>query len=94
MSQFEELDYAQPPLGELILRRRRTTRGSEVFEVKLNVEFLMSSLVNDSEVALAEEALNELDGQDHSVVIGGRHAVEGAAAGTRVRRVAARLKEH
>tara|TARA_Y100000588_G_scaffold39928_2_gene38142 strand:- start:9742 stop:10431 length:690 start_codon:yes stop_codon:yes gene_type:complete len=71
MSQFEELDYAQTPLGELILRRRRTTRGSEVFEVKLNGEFLMSSLVNDSEVALAEEALNELDGQDHSVVIGG-----------------------
>ena len=36
MKTFEELDYAQTALGELILRRRRTTRGEEVFEVKLD----------------------------------------------------------
>ena len=48
MALFEELDYAQTDLGELILRRRATTRGVEVFEVKLDGQFLMSSLVNAS----------------------------------------------
>ena len=57
MALFEELDYAQTDLGELILRRRATTRGVEVFEVKLDGQFLMSSLVNASEVALADLAL-------------------------------------
>ena len=59
MKTFEELDYAQTALGELILRRRRTTRGEEVFEVKLDGAFLMSSLVNTSEIALADLSLSE-----------------------------------
>ena len=71
MALFEELDYAQTDLGELILRRRATTRGVEIFEVKLDGQFLMSSLVNASEVALADLALAELDGTDLRVAVGG-----------------------
>ena len=35
---FEELDYRQTPLGELILRRRRVPAlgDTDIFEVKLN----------------------------------------------------------
>ena len=56
---FEELDYGMTPLGELILRRREVLSLGriEVFEVKLNGQFLMSSLVNDTEIALANFAL-------------------------------------
>ncbi len=70
---FEELDYSQTPLGELILRRR-TAPGLDdaiVYEVKLAGEFLMSSLVNDSEIALAQLAIDALDGADCSVLVGG-----------------------
>jgi spermidine synthase len=70
---FEELDYRQTPLGELILRRRGVLSmgGAEVFEVKLDDRFLMSSLVNESEIALAELALGELEGEQLDVVVGG-----------------------
>lgn len=68
---IEELDYHHTPLGELILRRRRSLSGAEVFEVKLDDRFLMSSLVNASEIALARLALAELEHQDLDVVVGG-----------------------
>ena len=71
MKTFEELDYAQTALGELILRRRRTTRGEEVFEVKLDGAFLMSSLVNTSEIALADLSLEARSGPVTSVLVGG-----------------------
>ena len=49
---FEELDYAETPLGELILRRRKVlSLDVDVYEVKLDGSFLMSSLVNDSEIS-------------------------------------------
>ncbi len=52
-SLFEELDYAQTRLGELILRRRRYIGlDVEVYEVKLGNHFLMSSLFTASEEAL------------------------------------------
>ena len=52
---FEELDYRETTLGELILRRRRilSLGGMEVYEVKLGDAFLMSSLFHEVEVALA-----------------------------------------
>ena len=55
---FEELDYGMTPLGELILRRREVLSLGriEVFDVKLNGQFLMSSPVNDAEIALANFA--------------------------------------
>lgn len=69
---FEELDHAQTPLGELILRRRRVlSLDEDVYEVKLDGEFLMSSLVNDSEKALADLAMERLRGRDADVLVGG-----------------------
>ncbi len=60
---FQELDHAETPYGELILRRRRALGlgGVDVYEVKLDGAFLMSSLVNRSEIALAEFGLAALE---------------------------------
>ncbi len=73
MSQnFEELDYAQTPLGELILRRRRVLSiDQDIYEVKLDDSFLMSSLVNVSEIALADRCLEKLGGREIDVAVGG-----------------------
>jgi spermidine synthase len=70
---FEELDYRQTDLGELILRRRAVLSmgGAEVFEVKLDGEFLMSSLVNEAEIALATEALQLVECGACDVLVGG-----------------------
>lgn len=70
---FEELDHRETELGELILRRRSVLSmgGAEVFEVKLDGEFLMSSLVNDAEIALATEALQLVEFAECDVLVGG-----------------------
>lgn len=70
---FEELDYRQTPLGELILRRRRmlSLGGLEIYEVKLGGAFLMSSLFHKVEEALAHSGLAELKGDGWDVVVGG-----------------------
>ncbi len=72
-SAFEELDYSMTPLGELILRRREVLSlgGLEIFEVKLDGQFLMSSLVNDAEIALAKLALPLVAVADCDVLVGG-----------------------
>jgi len=59
---FEEIDAASTPLGDIVLRRRRDPRigNVDIFEVKLGEEFLMSSLFHDSEVALADLCLAQL----------------------------------
>ena len=50
---FEELDHCHTSLGELVLRRRRYIGlDTELYEVKLDEEFLMSSLFTTSEEAL------------------------------------------
>ncbi|MEX0653603.1 MAG: hypothetical protein WD534_11635 [Phycisphaeraceae bacterium] len=89
----EELDYQQTPLGELILRRRQSLSlpGTTVYEVKLNGEFLMSSVVNDSEKALANLALELLGDRGCDVLIGGLGlgcTAEAVLAHESVRRVA------
>ncbi len=70
---FEELDYRRTAMGELILQRRRVAAlvDAESYEVKLNGEYLMSSLFHEAEVALADLALRRLDGTQWSVVVGG-----------------------
>ena len=70
---FEELDYQKTALGELILQRRNAIEadGREVYEVKLNDEYLMSTLFNEGEIALTNLGLNALTGAKWDVVVGG-----------------------
>ncbi len=70
---FAELDYCRTPLGELSLRRRQipSLGDTEVFEVKLGDDYLMSSLFTTGEIALAELGLAELDSAPLDVVVGG-----------------------
>lgn len=71
-ARFEELGWAITPIGEVSLRRRREpVTGSEVHEVKLGEEFLMSSLFTVAEEELARLALARLTGRDLHVVVGG-----------------------
>lgn len=73
MAAFEELDFARTPLGDLILRRREVLSldRAEVFEVRLDGQFLMSSMVNDAEIALADLALPLVDGELRDILVGG-----------------------
>lgn len=69
---FEELDYRPTPMGALSLRRRREPRFDvEIEEIKLDEEFLMSSLFTDGEIALAELALAAHGGTGLDVAVGG-----------------------
>lgn len=70
---FEELDFQHTPLGDISLRRRAEPRlaGRIVYEVKLNDDFLMSSLFTESEVQLARLGLAPLEGDALDVVVGG-----------------------
>ncbi|MEV6237494.1 spermidine synthase [Lentzea sp. NPDC051838] len=71
-ARFQELDWRQTPLGELTLRRRRDPRsGEDVHEIKLNDEFLMSSLFTVAEVELARLALADMPREPLQVVVGG-----------------------
>ena len=86
---FEELDFQQTPLGELMLRRRSSPSlgGRSVYEVKLNDEFLMSSVVTRSEEALATLALAAQSGRACDVLVGGLGLGYTAAAVLRSERV-------
>lgn len=74
---FEELDYRETELGELILRRRLMPELEyrEVYEVVLGDAFLMSSLFTRVEEALAElgmeAAAARFPGESLDVVVGG-----------------------
>lgn len=71
-ARFEELDWQETPLGEISLRRRRDPLVEVVvYEVKLNDEFLMSSLFTAAETELARLALAELDRPDLHLMVGG-----------------------
>ncbi|WP_029040332.1 spermine/spermidine synthase domain-containing protein [Cucumibacter marinus] len=69
---FEELDYAPTPIGAVSLRRRHVLAlQTDVFEIILGDEHLMSSLFTASEVALAEKGLAALPGGELDVLVGG-----------------------
>ena len=69
---LEELAHTVTPMGEISLRRRRDpASGEDVFEVKLDDEFLMSSAFTVAEVALAELGLAAATGTQLDVVVGG-----------------------
>jgi hypothetical protein len=99
---FEELDYRETTLGELILRRRRilSLGGMEVYEVRLGDAFLMSSLFHKVEVTLAHLGLAELESAPWDVVIRGsasaprwwRRSSIAATHGIRFRRALERVR--
>lgn len=70
---FEELDFRETPLGDLILRRRRMAMLDDliVYEVLLGNGYLMSSLFHEVEVALADLGLAAVAGERLDVVVGG-----------------------
>ncbi|WP_042396352.1 spermidine synthase [Streptacidiphilus carbonis] len=75
---FQELDWRRTALGELALRRRRYPDvggvDRDVYEIKLNDEYLMSSLFTVAELELGRLALAELAGAADAtldVVVGG-----------------------
>ena len=71
-ARFEELAWAPTPIGEISLRRRLdpVTR-QDVYEVKLNDEWLMSSQFTAAEIELSRVALERVDGEALAVVVGG-----------------------
>ncbi|MGN9811309.1 spermidine synthase [Micromonospora sp. BQ11] len=71
-ARFEELAWRETPIGAVSLRRRRDPAlGVEVYEVKLDDEYLMSSLFPVAEIELARLGLAALAGEDLDVVVGG-----------------------
>jgi spermidine synthase len=71
-ARFEELDWRETPMGAISLRRRRDPQsGDDVFEVKLDDDFLMSSQFTVAEVEVARIALAELPDHPLDVAVGG-----------------------
>ena len=69
---FEELDARQTRMGLVTLRRRIDPQLQvEVYEVKLDDEFLMSSLFTVAERELARLGLAEATGERLAVLVGG-----------------------
>ncbi|GGB99061.1 spermidine synthase [Cellulomonas carbonis] len=69
---FEELDWQQTPIGVISLRRRADPAGGDdVYEVKLDDDYLMSSLFTTAEVELARIALAHAPDRPLDVVVGG-----------------------
>jgi len=71
-ARFEEVDWRATPMGAVSLRRRRDPQsGDDVYEVKLDDDFLMSSLFTVAEIEVARLALAELSVPGLDVVVGG-----------------------
>ncbi len=73
MNIFEEIDFQNTPLGEISLRKRSEPRLDNIliYEVKMNEEFLMSSLFVEAELQLAHLGLAELKDDKLDVIVGG-----------------------
>ena len=71
-ARFEELDRRQTSIGEISLRRRlEPTLQIDIYEAKLDDDFLMSSLFTAAEIALADIPLAGIPATDLDVVVGG-----------------------
>ncbi|MGH3502129.1 MAG: spermidine synthase [Nocardioidaceae bacterium] len=71
-ARFEELAWRETSMGTIILRRRlEPSLKVDVYEVKLDDEFLMSSLFTVAEIELARLGLAEVSGTDVDVAVGG-----------------------
>lgn len=74
---FEEIDYQETDLGAISLRKRSEPRLDNllIYEVKLNEEWLMSSLFVEAEEELSRLGLQKLKENGHSkglsIVVGG-----------------------
>src|SRR5215203_4600345 len=71
-ARFEELDWQPTSIGAISLRRRHDpVFDAEVYEVKLDDAYLMSSLFTVAEVALARLGLAGLGATGLDVAVGG-----------------------
>lgn len=71
-ARFEEIDWRPTAMGDISLRRRRDPASdTDVYEVKLGDEFLMSSLFTTGEIALAELGLAKLPCTELDIAVGG-----------------------
>lgn len=69
---LEELDWRETPMGAISLRRRREPLlDVDVYEAKLDDDFLMSSLFTVAEVELARLGLAAVSGDRLEVLVGG-----------------------
>jgi spermidine synthase len=86
---YEELDFQQTPLGDLMLRRRRLLQLGEldIYEVKVGEHFLMSSLFHEAETQLSRLGLGVLEREELDVVVGGLGLGYTAVAALEDRRV-------
>lgn len=87
---FEQIDSQPTDIGEITLRRRRIPDLSpdDIYEIKLNDEFLMSSLFVRAEEALGELGIEAATGDQLNVVVGGLGLGHTAAAALNSSRVA------
>lgn len=71
-ARFQELDWRATPMGDISLRRRYDALiGGDVYEIKLDDDFLMSSMFTVAEIELARLALAELPGEGLDIAVGG-----------------------
>ena len=75
---FEEIDFQHTALGDISLRRRSEPRLDNViiYEVKLNEEFLMSSLFTEAEIQLSLLGLQKVQNtfgntEELNIIVGG-----------------------
>ena len=69
---IEEIDWVETPIGVISLRRRyEPVVEHDVYEVKIDDEFLMSSLFTVVEQELAHLGLAEVEGEALQVLVGG-----------------------
>lgn len=72
IARYEELDWQETRMGELMLRRRADPATAEmIYEVKLQDEYLMSSLFTVAEEELATLGLAAATGDQLRVLVGG-----------------------